>query len=81
MIGARATLLALMALLPLAGCGEGGLVPGGASAGPHDMLPPLGRTSPRLREPSSERPPWLPATPTPVERYRVPDDGHRDNLG
>jgi hypothetical protein len=37
--------------------------------------------APRVREPSSARPPWLlPPTPNP-ERIRVPDDGFHDQLG
>jgi hypothetical protein len=34
-----------------------------------------------LRPPSAERPPWLPSLPPDVPRFRVPDDGFRDNLG
>jgi hypothetical protein len=77
-----AILTALMALLPfLAACSGAGPLPAAASAGPGDSLPPFGRTSPRLREPSTERPPWLPVLPSDMERIRVPDDGHRDSLG
>jgi hypothetical protein len=76
-----AILAALAALLPLlTACAEPHRAPGGFGAGPGALLPPLGRTIPRLREPSSERPPWLPDLPPNLPRYRVPDDGHRDNL-
>jgi hypothetical protein len=75
------TLAALLALIPLLGaCSAAGPGPAGTTAGPEDTLPPFGRTAPRAREPSSERPPWLPALPPNLPRYRVPDDGHRDNL-
>jgi hypothetical protein len=69
-----------MALLPLlAGCG--GPVPTAASAGVGDVLPFLGGPPPRLREPSTARPPWLAPPPVNPERYRVPDDGFHDQLG
>ena len=52
-----ATLAALMAVIPLlAGCAE--RFPAAASAG--DACPILG-SPPRVREPSSARPPWLSA--------------------
>ncbi|MDO9707302.1 hypothetical protein [Paracraurococcus lichenis] len=78
-----AILAALAALsLALPGCTAGPEpYPGAASIGPPDMLPPFGRTTPRVREPSPERPPWLPVLPPDLPKYRVPDDGHRDNLG
>ena len=72
-----ASLAALLALAPLlAGCAE----PYPAAASMGDSLPVLG-PPPRVREPSSARPPWLlPPTPNP-ERLRVPDDGFLDQLG
>lgn len=77
-------LLTLVALaLTLPGCAAEGPVPGAASIGPPtpgEALPPFGRTSPRIRPPSAERPPWLPQLPPDMPRYRLPDDGHRDRL-
>ena len=72
-----ATLAAMMAVIPLlGGCAE--RFPAAASAG--DSLPYFG-SPPRVREPSSARPPWLlPPTPN-LERIRVPDDGFHDQLG
>ena len=72
-----ATLAAMMAVIPLlAGCAE--RYPAAASAG--DAMPYFS-PAPRVREPSSSRPPWLlPPTPNP-ERLRVPDDGFHDHLG
>jgi hypothetical protein len=72
-----ATLAAMMAVIPLlGGCAE--RYPAAASAG--DAMPYFS-PAPRVREPSSARPPWLlPPTPNP-ERIRVPDDGFHDHLG
>lgn len=73
-----ATLTALTLTLP--GCAGGEAVPGAASIGPPELLPPFGRTTPRIRPPSSERPSWLPVLPPDIPRHRLPDDGHRDRL-
>jgi hypothetical protein len=72
-----ATLAATMAVIPLlAGCAE--RYPAAASAG--DAIPYFS-PPPRVREPSSSRPPWLLPQPPNPERLRVPDDGFMDQLG
>src|SRR4051812_29463770 len=67
----------LAALLSLGACQA--LQPMGADASgqlPDDRMPRR-----VLRPPSAERPPWLPSLPPDLPRFRVPDDGFRDNLG
>src|SRR3954453_18820483 len=67
----------LAALLALGACQA--LQPMGASASGH--LPDDETPRRVLRPPSAERPPWLPSLPPDMQRFRVPDDGFRDNLG
>ncbi len=69
-----AAALALLAALPaLAAC----TVPEPSAAGVLDNLPSFGRAPPRMRAPSAERPPWLPALPADRPRVPSPSDAFR----
>lgn len=63
----------LAALSALAGCGTA--EPSTASTS--DRLPAFGWQPSRMREPSSERPPWLPSVPADPQRLPAQADGFR----
>lgn len=67
----------LAALLPLGACHAPRPTDASASGRPLDLR----RPGPSLWPPSAERPPWLPLLLPDIPRFRVPDDGFRDNLG
>jgi hypothetical protein len=71
MIRAAAAVLAAVPLLAACATSEP------STADTSDNLPTFRWAPPRMRAPSTERPPWLPSLPADLPRIAVPDHGFR----